>query len=326
MRFLIFFFTLCCFWITSLGWAGPAIVYIGKKADGAYNQSLHQGVEEFQSKQGIECAEIETPADGSTYIATIQQCIAEKHSPIILPYASQRPALTPIISQHKDTNFIFLSFGEVDLPNVQSFSFADEEGGFLAGALAALMSKTRTIGFVYTSDQHPTALHFRAGYIQGAKFVDPAITIVEGQLGNKQADWSDTQKAQQLAARLIAQKADVLFPVVGYAGLGVLAQAAKGGIYAIGVDINQNSLYPETIIGSLIKHNGKAVYIALSLTSSGTRRDGVKRLQLIQSAMEMQFNGIEEGLVPQTIKDQLERLKNQIILGQIKIARDYKPI
>ena len=113
---------------------------------------------------------------------------------------------------------------------------------------------------------------------------------------------------------------------MGYAGLGVLAQAAKGGIYAIGVDINQNSLYPETIIGSLIKHNGKAVYIALSLTSSGTRRDGVKRLQLIQSAMEMQFNGIEEGLVPQTIKDQLERLKNQIILGQIKIARDYKPI
>ena len=152
MRLLIIFLTLCCFWLTSSGWAAPAIVYTGEKEDGVYNQFLHEGVRAFQEKRGVKCLEIETPADGSTYIATIQQCIAEKHSPIILPYASQRPALTPIISQHKDTNFIFLSFGEVDLPNVQSFSFADEEGGFLAGALAALMSKTRTIGFVYTSD------------------------------------------------------------------------------------------------------------------------------------------------------------------------------
>lgn len=321
MRFLLILATsFALFVFSSMAWADPAIVYTGSINDSTYNFSLHKGVQEFQKKSGTKCLEVESASDGLQYMNDVLRCIEQGHSPILFPYSSQFPEIINIARENRDTDFIFLDFGsDVDLPNVWSFSFADHEGAFLAGALAALMSETKTVGFVYISDTYPVLLRFRAGYIQGVQAIDPDIRVLDGVLGDYPGVWRDTNKGGEVAADLIAKGADVLFAAAGFSGTGVLAQAAKSGVYAIGVDVNQNNLHTGTMIGSMVKRSDKAVYVSLSLALSGIRRDGVKRLGLAQDAVAIDFEGVEEALVPETIRQELGKMKADILLGKRQV-------
>ncbi len=317
---LTIFLTIFIFCINSVCSAEPAIVYIGKIQDNTYNHSLHRGIEEYQKKTGNTCIEIETYYDASEYLPTIVQCIAKKYSPIILPYAQQFPDIDVLIHEHREIDFILLDQGDVDQPNVYSFAYSDQEGAFMAGALAALMTQTNIVGFIYTSDQYSVLLNFRAGYIQGCKSVNPAVKILESQLGDDSGAWGDTDRSRKIAAILIAQGADVLFAAAGFAGTGVLAMAAENNIHAIGVDSNQNHLHPGTMIGSMIKRSDKAVFIGLMLAYAQIHRDGIRRMGLAQDAVGIDFQGVEEGLVPETVKQRLRKLKSEIILGSRKLA------
>lgn len=321
MRFLFVLTTLFALFIfPPILWAEPAIVYTGSVDDSTYNYSLHQGIQEFRMKSGKKCLEIKSASDGSEYLNDVLRCIEEGHSPILFPYSSQFHEIIDIARAHRGTDFIFLDYGkDVDLPNAWSFLFADHEGAFLAGALAALMTQTKTVGFVYVSDDYPVLLRFRAGYAQGVLAVDPDIRILHGVLEDYPGVWRDTKKGGEVAADLIAQGADVLFAAAGFAGTGVLAQAAEQGVYAIGVDVNQNNLHPGTMIGSMVKRSDKAVYVALSLALSGIRRDGIKRLGLAQDAVSIDFDGVEKNLVPEEVRQQLEKMKSEILLGKRQV-------
>ncbi len=316
LLFIVAGFVLCA---VSFCFAEPAIIYIGKAEDSAYNHSLHAGIEEFERKTGHACIEIETPSDASRYVDAILQCIAKKRSPIILAYSDQFSEIVHFIHQHKEIDFILLDHGSVDESNVYAFSFADQEGGFMAGALAALMTKTGTVGFIYTSDKYPVLLRFRAGFIQGCRAVNRKIRILEGQLGDYPEAWRDTKRSGKVAEELISQGADVLFAAAGFAGTGMLAKAAEKKIYAIGVDSNQNPLHPGTIIGSMLKRSDKALFIALKLALAKIRRDGIRKMGVAQDAVGIEFTGVEDGLVPESVKKTLIRLKSEIALGKRKV-------
>ncbi len=315
----LLFLTIFLF-ISPPGWAKPAVVYIGKVKDNPYNQSIHIGIQNFEQKTGCHSLEIETSSNASKYIPTLLQCIAKGYSPIIVPYSHQFRELMEIIDNHREIDFILLDNGEVDKANAYSFAFEDQEGSFMAGALAALMSKSKIVGFLYTSDKYPVLLRFRAGYIQGCQAVDPTVKVLEAQLGDYPEAWGDTAKSRKLAADMIVQGADVLFAAAGFAGTGMLAVAAeKKHVYAIGVDSNQNYLYPGTMIGSMIKHSDKAVVIALQLVKTGRR--GVKRLGVAQRAVGIDFDGVAPGLVPEGVKQKLYELQSEILMKQRKIQK-----
>ncbi len=319
MKSLFIFLAMFIFFASTQCWASPAIIYIGKAQDSAYNHSLHDGIQEFQEKTGHTCVEIETPSDASKYLSALLDCVAKKYSPIILPYSDQFPEIVPVIHKNKDLDFILLDHGDVDKSNVYSFSFADQEGSFMAGALAALMSKTKIVGFIYTSDQYPVLLRFRSGYIQGCQTVDPEVKVLEAQLGDYPEAWRDTNKSRKVAEDMIAQGADVLFAAAGFAGTGMLDQAAEKNIYAIGVDSNQNHLHPGTMIGSMVKRSDKAIFIALKLAFAKIRRDGIKRLGVAQNAVGIDFEGVQKNLVPESVKQKLHKLKSEIALGKRKL-------
>ncbi len=319
---LSFFLTAFFLCITSLGMAHPVIIYDGDVNDGSYNKSLHTGIQEFQKQTGRPCIEIETRFFARDYLKTVMDCISKKYSPIILTYNDKVTEIIDIVNKHKNTGFILLDHGEIDRANVWSFSFAEHEGCFLAGALAAFMTKSKKIGFIYASDQYPVLLRFRAGYIQGCHAVDPTITVLERQLGFYPEVWKDAEKGRKMAAELIAEGADVLFAAAGFAGTGVLAEAADKKIYAIGVDSNQNHLYPGTMIGSMLKRSDKAVFIALNLAFADIHRDGIKRLGVAQDAVGIEFEGVVPGLVPQEVKDKLQVLKSEIVIGKRKVQEE----
>lgn len=320
-RIFIFFF-IFHFFFTTFCLSAPILIYQSSSKDNSFNQGLHNGILKYKEKYNLPCIEVETKTTKlQDYIDAVQQAINKKHSPILLPYSSFFPDMEPIIKNNPQANFIYLDQAVENMPNVLSFSFANEQGGFLAGALAALMTKSQIIGIVYTSNTYPVLMEFCTGFIQGAKYINPSIKIVQGQIGDKASDWKNTSKARIVASQLINQGADVLFATAGLAGLGAFEQASQSGIYAIGADINQNNLYPGTMIGSVLKNNDKVVMIALSLFTSNIRKHQSQRLGLMQNAIAMDFDGVSFDLVPEDIRKKIKNIRLLIIQNKIKIEQ-----
>jgi len=144
----------------------------------------------------------------------------------------------------------------VDEPNVTSVTFREQEGSFLAGALAALVSKTKTIGFLGGVDV-PLLRKFEAGYAAGAREIDPHVKVLDKYVGS----FEDVASGKELASVLFDGGADVLFVAAGKSGLGAIDETrARPRVYAIGVDSNQDALAPGKILTSVLKRVDVAVF------------------------------------------------------------------
>ncbi len=106
----------------------------------------------------------------------------------------------------------------------------------------------------------PLIRHFACGYAQGAKAVNPDITVVANMTGTTPAAWNDPVKGGELTKAQISQGADVVYAAAGGTGVGVLQAAADADILSIGVDSNQNHLHPGKVLTSMLKRVDNAVY------------------------------------------------------------------
>lgn len=137
------------------------------------------------------------------------------------------------------------------MPNVVSLMFKEQEGSFLAGALSALMTKSNVIGFV-GGIEVPVIQRFQTGYIQGAKYVNPNIEVISVFI-NGSNPFNDPVSSKALTETLVAKGADIVFHAAGASGAGVFQAAKEKGIFAIGVDSDQDYVLPGTILTSVVK-------------------------------------------------------------------------
>ena len=145
--------------------------------------------------------------------------------------------------------------------NIKNLLFKENEGSFLMGALAAMMSNTGTIGFVGGIDI-PLINKFKSGYEQGAKYINPNIKVLSSFIGGTTA-FNDPLKAKEMGTLQIKQGADVLYHAAGGSGLGVLEAAKDNNIYAIGVDSDQDDFLKGTVLTSMLKNVDIAVYTTI---------------------------------------------------------------
>jgi basic membrane protein A len=166
-------------------------------------------------------------------------------------------------------------------PNVTSVLFREQDGSFLAGALAAMVSKTKTIGFLGGIDS-PLLRKFEAGYGAGAREVDPNVKVLVKYVGS----FVDVASGKELAGVMNGGGADIIYVAAGKAGLGAIDETrSRSGVYAIGVDSDQDGLAPGKILTSMVKHVDVAVFnIAKAIaahkplphtTEFGLKDDGV---------------------------------------------------
>ncbi|XPV76270.1 MAG: BMP family ABC transporter substrate-binding protein [Desulfovibrio sp.] len=295
----------------------PAIMYTGTPKDSAFNETLHEGVLRYNEIGKVACREVVASPNKESYLSTLTALVKEGFSPIILPYSNEFPKVIELITENSHTRFIAIDF-ELDKPNVYSFRFSDHEGAFLAGILAAIKSKSQIVGYISTVDQ-PHMQRFYCGYMQGVAFINPDIKILYDIVGDRDGVWYDQKGAFDLAVKQIDQGADVLYGPAGNAGLGVLKAANDMGVFAIGVDFNQNGLYPDTMIGSAIKRVDHAVFASLMLMQEGVFRDNVKRLGLSQNAVDMVFSGVGE-VVSEDERNKISEIKGLIQIGKIRVV------
>jgi basic membrane protein A and related proteins len=206
----------------------------------------------------------------------------------------------------------------VDLPNVQSIVFKEQEGSYLVGMMAAMASKSGKVGFVGGMDI-PLIRRFGCGYAQGVKAVKADATVFQNMTGDTGAAWNDPVKGGEITKGQMAQGADVVFAAAGGTGLGVLQAAADGGALSIGVDANQNYLHPGKVLTSMLKRVDVAVYNVMKNGKDGTLKMGIQALGLAEGGVDYAMDDNNKSLVTDDMKAKVEAAKADIISGKIAV-------
>lgn len=298
----------------------PMVLYQGSIEDNPFNLNIHEGVQRFTRETGARCREVVVGTNQKHYLGEVEKMAAKGYSPIFILYGNHVPKLAALAQRFPKTRFVVFDAAE-DEPNMHSFTTSEQEGSFLAGALAAMASQSRVIGFVSVADI-PIMRRFWCGYVQGAKHIDPNIKVLEGFTGQYPGAWFDGNATSAIAETLMDQGADVVYQAAGGAGPAVLEAAARRGYLGIGVDRNQNGLFPGHVLTSMLKRTDMSMYAALKLAHRGIWRDNIKQLGLAQNAVDLAFDEHNAPLVTPDMRQRLERIKSGIILGSIPV-HDY---
>lgn len=298
----------------------PIVIYQGDIQANSFNLTIHEGVARFVSQTGVNCEERVVGNDDSDFMGYLERVCQSGYNPVFLLYGNHIKQLTTFIRKYPDIRFIAL--GTVrDAPNMFSLDFAEHEGSFLAGALAAMVSKSRVIAFVSVSDL-PLMRRFACGYEQGARYVDPEIKVLTGFIGTYPNAWFDSEATSRMANAFMDQGADIVYQAAGAAGLAVLEAAAKRGRLGVGVDRNQNGLFPGHVLTSMVKRSDQVVFAALVHAYRGVWRDNIKIFGLAQDAVGLVFDENNASLVSPAMRERVEAIKGDIVLGRITV-HDY---
>jgi basic membrane protein A len=298
----------------------PAIVYsTGGKFDKSFNEGVSAGAEKFKTETGIAVAEFE-PSNETQFEQAHRRFAQRGHDPIVAVGFSQGVALGKVARKFPKTHFTLID-SVVDLPNVQSITFKEQEGSFLVGVAAALASKTGKIGFVGGMDI-PLIRRFQCGYEQGIKYADPKAELIANMTGTTPAAWNDPGRGAELAKGQFDRGVDVVYAAAGNTGTGVLQAAKDRGKLAIGVDSNQNYLHPGTMLTSMVKRVDVAAYNSFKAMQDGTWRGDVEVLGLKEGGVDWAYDQYNEKLITPEMKAKVEAAKADIIAGKITVI-DY---
>ncbi|TNE36349.1 MAG: BMP family ABC transporter substrate-binding protein [Alphaproteobacteria bacterium] len=303
---------------TALAASEPVLIYdLGGKFDKSFNEAAYNGAERYRIETGNSYKDFEP-----TNEAQMEQALkrfARKGAPLVLAIgiAYQTP-LEKVAPEFPDVHFTAVD-ANINLPNVQSVSFREDEGSYLVGMIAAMKSETGSIGFIGGMDI-PLIRKFGAGYLQGARSVNPDIKLLENFVGATPTAWNDPIRGGELARSQFARGVDVIYSAAGPTGLGVIQAAKEAKQFAIGVDSNQNHIAPGTVLTSMVKRVDVVVYENMLAASSGTWAPGNSVRGLAEGGVDYSVDEHNADLITDDMKARVEEAKQMIISGDIKVG------
>jgi basic membrane protein A len=296
----------------------PGIVYaVGQKFDKSFNEAAYVGVSRFKSETGISVLEYE-PGSAAQFEQAIAGLARRGATDIVAVGFYYATPLAGLALRFPKLRFTLID-GVADRPNVRSVVFKEQEGAYLAGMLAAMASKTGSIGFIGAMDI-PLIRKFVVGYQEGAAAARTDIKVIVNFIGNTPAAFSDPTAGGELARSQFDRDADVVFAGAGASNFGIFQQAVDRGRLAIGVDANQNGLHPGSILTSQLKRVDLAVERAFASAHDGTWKPGVVALGLAEDAVGLAFDDNNAKLVTPEMRSRLEQARADIIAGRIVVT------
>jgi len=295
----------------------PALLFdLGGKFDKSFNEASFDGAEKFKKETGIGYVEFEISNDAQREQALLRFA-EDGRNPIVMAGFNWAAALEKVAPQFPDTKFTIIDM-VVEQPNVQSVVFKEQEGSYLVGILAAMASKTGTVGFV-GGMQVPLIGKFECGYVGGVKAARADAKVLRNYTGDTPAAWNDPTRGAEITNNQISQGADVIYHAAGGTGVGVLQAAADAGKLGIGVDSNQNALHPGKVLTSMLKRVDVAVYDAFTNAKADTLEGGIKNLGLAEDGVGYALDDNNKALITDEMKAAVDKAKADIIAGTVKV-------
>jgi basic membrane protein A len=299
---------------------------IGGRGDKSFNDSAAAGLDRAKEDFGIEAQELEPTAGGENREENLQ-LLAEAGADLIFAIGfAFADGVANVAPNFPDTSFGIVD-AVVDLPNVASLVFAEEQGSALVGCIAGLMTESGTVGFI-GGVNIDLIQKFEAGYIFGAQHCNPDVQVESRYLTEPPdfSGFSDPAKGREAAAALYDAGADIVYHAAGGSGAGLFEEAAArraaGGqnIWAIGVDSDQYNTVSEdlrdVILTSMLKRVDVAVYNTIEAFVNGEFNAGVNVFDLSVDGVGYSTSG---GFIPQDVIDSVEELKSQIVAGEVTV-------
>ncbi|WP_165495817.1 BMP family ABC transporter substrate-binding protein [Marinobacter halodurans] len=299
----------------------PAILFNSEVVmDNAYNEQLLKGVQTYAQRKDCDYV-YKATAVPTTYRRYLEQLVAEGRDPILTPGTYTREIVREVAAAHPDVTFITIDYS-LDLPNVHAILFREAEASYLAGVLAAHKSGSGKLGFI--GGMPIPAIHeFESGFMAGALSVDPTIEVERLYLSDlTDRPFDDPEAAYRAARSLLEKGSDILFAATGSSGQGAMRAAKEAGALAIGVDSNQNGLYPGTVLTSVLKNLDRAVYVALVSERWGLWRQPVKQLGLAQGGVGLAMDNHNAPLISERQRQAVTRAREAILKGHLVVSND----
>jgi len=283
-----------------------------------------RGMELAKEQLGIEF-DFAEPAAIAEYQPFLMQFANTRQYDLIISIGfDQADALTEIATQFPEQNFAIVDM-VVDKPNVASYVYKEKERGFLMGVASALMTTKaddpkinaeKVIG-VIGGMKIPLIDANIAGFMAGAKYVDPEVESLHSYVGA----WADPAKGKELALAMIEQGADIVWGAAGRSGLGVINAAQEKNVYTIGSDSDQGHVAPEHVLTNGMKFVDQTVLLAIKQVLDGTFEGKINVLGVQENVL-----GYSKSLLPDDVIKALEDVKVKMAAGEIEIPETIEEV
>lgn len=268
----------------------------GGLGDRSFNDAAFAGFKTAEKELGIEIKVVE-PQSSADYLQSLKLIASSGYNMIMVVGNDWGDALETVMPSYPDTKFVGVNIKKNEADNLAVARFADHEGSFMVGALAGLMSETGTIGFIGGMDI-PAIVRFYTGYEEGAKYANPDIKVIPAYVGS----FADPLKGKEFSTQLINEDADIIYHAAGKTGEGLFQAVAENeGVYAIGVDQDQDYILEGRILTSMMKKVDVAAFNYIEQAINGEFVTGVSVYGLKEGGVGMSDMKYTKDLIPEDV-------------------------
>lgn len=298
----------------------PAIIYVstGEDMGSAFISTARTGIgrAEGEFRTPVTITRMNNMSDAPRVIKQVADTGA---TPIILLGNQYVGPVMSVADRYPNINFTIIDGLAPPLfPNVQSITFKDHEGAFLVGMIAGKLSDSKMVGFIGGMDV-PLIRNFAQGYTQGVHYTAPNRKVEVQMIGPTADAWSNPERARTLAKDQYNAGVDIIFAAAGASSLGVLKAADEMGKLAIGVDSNQNGVYPGRVLTSMVKRVDVAVYDTLKNSHDGSWSAGIKSLGIKEGALDYAVDQNNSKFINEKLIEEVATAKDKIISGKLVV-------
>ncbi|MEJ2640927.1 MAG: BMP family ABC transporter substrate-binding protein [Desulfosarcinaceae bacterium] len=298
------------------------LVSVQGLGDQSYNDMTYAGLVRARQAFGITISLEHTRPEEAAIEAAMRRLIDSGVDVVVANGFYFSSAVNVYARRFPERYFIIQDAVIRGVPNVAAVTYAVEEGSFLAGALAAMMTHTGAVGFIGGVDI-PIMQEFRRGYLQGALYINPKLPVWSDFLskGSDLSGFNNPAAAFDLAMTLYNSGVDIIYAAAGVSGNGVIRAARKSDRFAIGVDSDQDHLAKGHVLTSMMKRLDETTFQEIDRIVKGRFQAGVKNYGLKAGGIGLTKMKYTRHLISDAVRARLDVRKKEIIAGKIRVAR-----
>jgi len=288
----------------------------GGLGDRSFNDSAYAGLQEAQELYGARF-HVVTRTSEEADMEELRSLLQRGYDLIVGIGFENAGYIAALAQEFPDRRFAVIDT-TVEGANVASVVFREQEGDFLMGVLAAMLTENKKVGFIGGMDIAPVQ-RIESGFRQGVAYQDASVEIVSDMAGT----FSDPEVGKSLALAQYAAGADLIYNAAGRTGLGIIEAAQEAGALTLGTSGDQRYLAPGHVVGNRPKRVDTAVLMLIQELAAGRFTPGARSLGLAEGGLGL--GPFDENLVSAAMLERLEILQAQIVAGQIVVEAPEEP-
>ncbi len=285
----------------------------GGLGDRSFNDSAYTGLQEAQKKYGIRFETVDFTSDAAN-LEALRRFAEQEYDLIVGVGFENANYIKTVAAEFPERNFAIIDVA-VEGDNIAAVTYREQEGDFLMGVLAAMLTQSKKVGFIGGIDMD-IIRRIESGFKQGVAYQDSSVEVISDMAGT----FTEPEMGKELALQQYAAGADIIYNGAGRTGLGIIEAAKEQDKLTIGTSGDQRYLAPGNVVGNRPKRVDTAVITLIEEVRAGEFAPGIRSLGLEEEGLSL--GPFDEDIVTKQMMKKLEELKKQIIAGEIEVSAE----